>query len=156
MYFPEYRCSGFRPAIATELKAIFNDNRNIFQIAHQVDNHLFTHAGVTTKWLNWAKDDLNKYGFNDNLDNIAETLNIMNETNQRWLINNVGYQRGGLRGDFGGPTWADKKETCAYAVPNLIQYVGHTPVDDIQTNDNNNVTYCDVLAHTNNTLIINI
>ncbi len=150
IYFPEYRCAGFRPEMAPDLQMIFRDNVNLFKIAYQFEDHLFTHAGVTKNWLKWAEDKLKLYGYS-NLGNLGEALNNMNETSNRWVLNNVGYGRGGLRGDYGGPTWADKKETWFDAIPGLKQYVGHTPVADIHQNSNEEiddvgvVTYCDCL-----------
>ncbi len=149
-YFPEYRCSGFRPEMAPDLQTLFRDNKDLFKVAYQYESHLFTHAGVTNNWLKLAEDKLKQYGMTG-LDNIGEALNIMNETSYRWMINNVGYERGGLRGDYGGPTWADKKETWFDAISGIKQYVGHTPVIDIHTNANEDVdgvgivTYCDTL-----------
>jgi len=158
MFMPDYRCSGFRPEVASEIQTIFNDNRNLFKIAHQIDMNLFTHAGVTKQWFKWTKDKLEYYGLNKDLTNIAETLNNMNETANRWMLNNVGEPRGGLRYDCGGPTWADKKETWFGALPKLTQFVGHTPVADIHDNgasdeETGTITYCDVLAKLDKTLI---
>src|ERR1035437_6855535 len=159
MYIPDYRCSGFRPEIANDIQDIFNNNRRLFKIAHQIDMNLFTHGGVTKQWVKWAKDKLDYYGLNADLTNIAETLNNMNETANRWILHNVGELRGGLRYDYGGPTWADKKETGFGAIPGIAKFVGHTPVADIHDNgvgDNEigKVTYCDVLARLDATLIM--
>lgn len=150
VYYPDYRCSGFRPEMAHDLQLIFRENKDLFKIAYQFEDHLFTHAGVTNQWFKWAEEKLKQYGMTD-LSNIGEALNTMNETSNRWMLNNVGYERGGLRGDWGGPTWADKKETWFNALPGIKQYVGHTPVADVHTNANEEVdgvgivTYCDCL-----------
>ena len=161
MYMPDYRCSGFRPEVANDIMTIFNDNRLLFNIAYQIDMNLFTHAGVTKLWFNYAKDKLIHYGLNENLTNIAVVLNTMNETANRWILNIVGEKRGGLRYDYGGPTWADKQETWFGALPGLVQFVGHTAVADIHDNgepdeETGKVIYCDVLGKLDKTLIIEL
>src|SRR5690554_631315 len=36
LYYPDFRCSGFRPAMQISLTELFNQNSHLFQIAHQV------------------------------------------------------------------------------------------------------------------------
>src|SRR5690554_4185117 len=50
LYYPKYSCSGFRPAMQPILTAIYNQHQHLFQIAYQVDNYLFSHAGLSLPW----------------------------------------------------------------------------------------------------------
>ena len=135
IYYPNYKCSGFRPTMMHDLGHLLNKNINLFKIAYKHDNYLFTHAGVTKKWLNKNINMLKGYGLNEDLNNIDEALNNINETSNRWILNTYNEKRGGMRYDLGGPTWADKSETWFDAVPNFIQVVGHTPVGGLHTNE---------------------
>lgn len=148
-FSPHYRCSGFRPEMLTDLKMLFETNRNIFNIAYQHNNYLFTHAGVCQKWLEFARHSLTKWGLNDDLSNIGEIMNKVSRTNDNWELHLVGEIRGGLRYDVGGPTWADKSETENDLISNFHQFVGHTPVPAIETvykDLNTSITYLDTLG----------
>src|SRR5690606_27784687 len=50
LYHPDYRCSGFRPSMQEALTALFNRYKHLFQIAYQVNNYLFSHAGLSGPW----------------------------------------------------------------------------------------------------------
>ena len=50
LHYPRFQCSGFRPTMQRDLTALFQKNADLFRIAYQKDNHLFTHAGVTNNW----------------------------------------------------------------------------------------------------------
>lgn len=50
VYYPEFRCSGYRDTMKRPLRALFTYNRDLFQVAYLCGNHLFTHAGITNAW----------------------------------------------------------------------------------------------------------
>src|ERR1700748_3612517 len=52
LHYPRFECSGFRKTMQRDLTTLFCKNADLFQIAYQKDNHLFTHAGVTNSWYN--------------------------------------------------------------------------------------------------------
>ncbi len=145
MYHPFFRCSGFRPEMLDSLKIIFNENQDEFKVAHQIGNHLFTHAGVSRNWFKkWGKilEEYQEYG------NLAEVFNILNQTHLRDILHEVGARRGGDRYDHGGITWADKMETYDNLIPNYVQIVGHSKVSEIKTyefNNNSKIYYTDCL-----------
>lgn len=163
MYFPDYRCSGFRPEIQTDLTELFNKNKQLFQIAHyegdnDKKNYLFTHAGIQLKWYIKYIEPINffreKYDLKEK-NNIAELINCLNEVKQRSILFEVGTKRGGMRYDYGGPLWCDKEEIESYGpIPNCHQIVGHTPIQFIEKvtkfegdkyYNNTSVTFIDVL-----------
>lgn len=142
------KCSRFNNFIANKLNMIYNHDIELFQIAYQIDNHLFTHAGVSTKWVYEHDEYLIQNGLNDVM-NIGEVLNRINETPEgRSRLNQVGYFRGGNSG-VGGPLWADLEDTDESYLPDMHQYVGHSKVRYIDKQERvghtGSITYCDTL-----------
>jgi 3',5'-cyclic AMP phosphodiesterase CpdA len=149
LYFPRFQCSGFRPTMQRQLTALFNNNQDFFQVAYQRDDHIFTHPGITNAWYNdfLRLPILEK--IRDEQDNLADLLNKVDQTGQRYLLHAPGYARGGQ--DNGGITWADRKETITDMLKCYHQVVGHTVVDEIHTVSytGRSVTYVDVLDNDN-------
>lgn len=147
LHFPKYQCSGFRPSMQRDLTALFNNNRQLFRMAYQRGNHIFTHAGITNSWYNEflrlpSLDDLREEG-----DNIADLINKVEATTQRYLLYATSIYRGGYsNGSF---LWADQKETAIDMLHGYHQVVGHTRVPEAQTisYSGRSVTYIDVLDH---------
>jgi predicted MPP superfamily phosphohydrolase len=150
LHFPHYRCSGFRPSMLPALTSLFTENQPLFQIAHQEGSYLFTHAGVTNRWLAHipkghlsAKLELNLQA----LDQLADAMNTMHQNRMmRTALFDVSHLRGGYD-EAGGPLWADKRETSTDYLPGLHQIVGHTPVPEFTTigDETGSITYTDVL-----------
>ena len=148
LHFPHYRCSRFRPSAQPKLSLLFAKHPDLFQIAYQQRSYLFTHAGITNKWLTHF---LARTG-NDLLTltadyNLAGLLNEIHQSvNYRNLLFDVGPKRGGSD-RFGGPVWADRIETSNDFLTGFRQIVGHTPVGDFTTmsDKSSSITYTDVL-----------
>jgi len=141
--YDSHGCSGFRVKAYFDLHDIFNQNKELFQAAYQIDNYLFTHAGLSNLWFT------NEYPFSPSLDQIAESLNDSFKHNVKSLFD-VGWYRGGTPNEVGGIFWADRRETQSDMIKDLHQVVGHTRINDITTyylnNDkdsNTSITYCD-------------
>ncbi len=148
LYFPYFRCTGFRPLMQPDLTDLFHRNRELFQVAYQQGNHLFTHAGVTNDWYDDLLSLLATSRLKISTDRIADLLNKVDQTASRSILHTVGEERGGIGN--GGITWADKKETTADMLTGYHQVVGHTPVPHVETigNKDSSVTYVDVLQTT--------
>lgn len=152
----KYVCSGYRAEMHYQLYEIFNKNFDIFQMAFQISNHLFTHAGVHKGWYNFEflpnfKNDviekLEKLEIDYTINNISDKLNLAFIHRLDCLFD-VGYRRGGSK-RVGGPFWLDKALTNKI-IDGYHQYVGHNPVEGIQKykpygNDNSTITFLDVL-----------
>jgi predicted phosphodiesterase len=143
-YFPNFRCSGFRPESRFELEELFRKNQECFQVAYQYKKYLFTHAGVSNSWWNQYSEFMRKYQ-GDN-DSIGEVLNKVYLSEDYDMLFDVGFTRGG-NFKFGGIVWADKSETQRDYFKNIHQVVGHTPLESIRTfgDENSSITYIDVL-----------
>jgi predicted phosphodiesterase len=140
LFFPEYRCQGFRAEAYPDLYDAFYKNRDLFQIAWSYNKFLWTHAGVNEIWyekhLKGSK-------------NIVEDLNdmIMTRPGRDALGSEIG-KRGMFSSGFGSPLWSDKKETLKFPIDGWHQIVGHTRVDMITIeafSSTCSITYVDCL-----------
>lgn len=145
---PNNICSGHRPEMHFDFKEILMNNRRNIQVAHQEGNVLWTHAGITKYFyehmclpkakkmkeeMDLANQALDGEFRSFELDkrNIAEFLNMMWEFGWDPLFN-VGKRRGGFS-SAPGPFWCDKSELINDHLPDVHQFVGHTPVDEIKS-----------------------
>ena len=137
--------AGFRSEMHYDLFEIFNNNRDLFQLAFQEKNYLFSHSGVHFGWYHFVFTKAIKgRGMEDMT--IAEQLNEAFNYRLECLFD-IDWYRGGNK-KVGGPLWCDKKLTSKKPLMNTHQIVGHTATDDIITcniNDSTSITYCDVL-----------
>ena len=142
-FYPKYLCSGFRKSMLKDLKKLFTDNKNLFQVAFQIKNYLFTHAGVSNKWFRFFKRtiDLRKFKGKD----LDEIFNSVYRSKKRDVLFSVGPYRGGF--EIGGILWADGMETSKDIINGYHQIVGHSKVERIGTfcNENSSITYIDCL-----------
>lgn len=138
-----HRCSGYRSEIRFDLYDMFYKNKELFQMSYQIDNYLWTHAGVHTTWYNQRFNEFRKqYG----MEAISDQLNTAFELYEESLFD-VGLSRGGWN-KVGGPFWCDKDELKSKPLENYHQIVGHTHVNDITTisiNQNTSVTFIDTI-----------
>jgi predicted MPP superfamily phosphohydrolase len=115
--YSKYGCSGYRAEISSDLYTIFNENRDLFQVAYQYDNYIWTHAGIHQGWFEFSfKGDIDE--------NIADQLNKEDWYKNQSLFD-VGHIRGGYK-NVGGPFWCDKTELRSAPLKGYNQIVGHT------------------------------
>lgn len=149
--FPHERSfitDGLRPEAIHDLYSIFNNSRDLFNVAFQRNNFIVTHAGITNGWFKHNENTINEAKDLFETETLADTLNHMLWVEKYNLIlHQIGHKRKGYY-DWGGITWADMSETTIDALDGYEQAVGHTPVDYITTiiKKNNKITYCDVLG----------
>lgn len=148
MEYPRENCSGLRVSMVHALRAIFSDNSDLFQLAYQNKNYLWTHAGMSVSWMNWCvKRGMDFKGMLQNYFNYADILNEMEKGNWKTELYVAGKYNGGFD-PLGGVIWARKPEIINNIPEGLHQIVGHTPCKDIETytvNENTSITYVDVL-----------
>lgn len=145
LHYPHYLCSGFRPTMQRSLTALFNDNRNLFSVAYQKSDHIISHAGITNKWFADFSDIRLIQQIRDEQDSIADIINKIEQTAQRWLLHQAGKSRGGE--GPGGITWADRKEMIADMLNDYHQVVGHTVIPEVEIikQEGKSTTFIDVL-----------
>ena len=142
-----YLCTGYRSEVHVDAYEFYRANSDLFQVAYQIDNYIFTHAGISEGWF---RDIFKIPQGHPETKTIAELLNEAFEIRDSRLFA-VGQSRGGVH-PYGGPFWADKSETSLFPLYGYHQVVGHTHVKDIITitkNENTSITYCDVLQSKN-------
>lgn len=151
LHYPKYSCSGFRPTMQLQLTEIFTQYLHLFQVAYQIKNHLFSHAGISQPWFQKFQSFLEIAPFMENLeewDSISEICNAVEQTHYRDILHQIGAKRGGSE-EYGGMTWADKEEIWDHPLEGYHQVVGHTPVPLIEAtsyNEETSVTFVDVLG----------
>lgn len=145
MDYPYRRCPGFQGVFQIDYTQIFRENRNLFQAAYQVDNHLWSHAGVH---YNYYIDYMENYhALNPNM-SIADMINQDYAQSNHWVFN-IGWLRGGVC-DVGGPFWLDRRNLWKNPLDGYHQVVGHSRISSgeimhISVNQNTSATCIDVL-----------
>ena len=131
--------SGYQTLMAPSIKHVVSDNKQYLQAAYQVGEFVFTHAGLSSEWL----DDM-VVGWS--VDSLAATVNDL----FRYQPNKIAYRSfkyydyenniATLSSGFGNepyqsPIWIRPKALMAANRDTLrkqiIQVVGHTPQDNI-------------------------
>lgn len=146
MYLNEgFGCSGYRPSMAATLKHVFMENKKLFQMAHQIDNYIWTHAGISSVWFDFNKDEIKEFSDKFEAENLVDAINKMMFTNTNRILHQVGRKRSG-RYPSGGITWADRDETKNNYIDGFHQIVGHSPIDVITKwgDDKSSIRYIDV------------
>jgi len=138
-YYPgvdDSSTSGYQTLLAPSIKHVVGDNKQYLQAAYQVGEFVFTHAGLSSEWLD---DSIEGW----NIDNVVEKVNELFQYQPNKIAyrsyKQVGDQVYGAQGygneAFQGPLWirpaalmtANKKTLRK----KIIQVVGHTPQDNI-------------------------
>ena len=129
-------CSGYRGEMRPDLSNLFNDNKDIFQLAYQENSekgiHLWTHAGVTREWLRDTKREIfspkyRLYPIIEEYENsdIADLLNILWEIRNDRIFN-IDAHSGGFD-LWAGPIWVRPDILNHFHIEGVNQIVGHTP-----------------------------
>jgi len=145
--FRQHRTTGYRYDIAEEIRGILTRNSDLFQVAWQYRNYLWTHAGIHAEYYDKkiASRVLEPDG------SLGETLERLYREEYRALFE-VGYERGGWDQKMtGGPFWIDKSRLLENPLRGYHQIVGHTPVETVEhyepyeDDENTSVTFCDCI-----------
>lgn len=141
-YYPEIgdsSTSGYQIRMAPSIKQLIYENRQHLQVAYRIDEFVFTHAGISSEWLddfipNWKLDTM--------VDQINDLFNYtpVNLCYRSYKItdkeNGIVIGSGGFGAEtYQGPMWIRPK---ALMVANrdtlrkeIIQVVGHTHQNEI-------------------------
>ena len=113
-------CSRLNVWRRVEVHDLFMNNIDKFQLIHEIDNYLFSHAGI---YLEWIK----KYEIT-----IKELFDFKKFLGGRWnTLEDVSYTRGGWC-KVGSCIWADIRESVENELPVMFkkQIVGHTQMQE--------------------------
>jgi hypothetical protein len=136
-FIPNEVCSGYRSEMRPDLYQIFTENKECFKVAHLIkDNtgikYLWTHAGVTDRWLKDTIKDLHNPKYRhyeitkdfdtEDLDKFLNDLFELRVDN----IFNVDAHSGGYN-LWAGPFWVRPMILNEFHLEGVNQIVGHTP-----------------------------
>lgn len=113
-------CSRLNVYRRVEIHDLFMNNIDKFQLIYEINNYLFSHAGV---YLEWTK----KYEIT-----LKELFNFKKFIKERWnTLEDVSYERGGWC-KVGSCIWADIRESVQNELPVIFkkQIVGHTQMQE--------------------------
>lgn len=97
-------------ANAGKMEKLFRENRDLFQIAEEVDindkHFIFSHAGILKPWVDrvWGEE------------NVGDDFKVVDQLNNAWLVDDYGilhalgiydHYRGWGGGKYGSPVWSD-------------------------------------------------
>jgi hypothetical protein len=128
--------SGYQTLMAPSIKHVVDDNKQHLQVAYQVGEFVFTHAGLSSEWLD---DNIVMW----DVPNLAMYVNDLFYYQPQKLayrpykqVGSTVYGVGGYGSEtFQGPLWIRPKALMAANRDTLrnqiIQVVGHTPQDTI-------------------------
>jgi hypothetical protein len=136
-YFPEVGdtgTKGFQRTLAPSIAQVLDDNRRHLQMAYKMDDYLFTHAGVSSKFMD---NVLGKDGWQ--VDNIVENLNDLFKYKPKTFafgmaadMNKMSYLDPYGDNQEQSPIWIRPRSLMAVNRDTLrtkvIQIVGHTQV----------------------------
>ena len=165
---PNRICSGHRPEIGFDLKEIFEQNKDLFKMAHQeiIDGKkwLWTHGGVSIGWYRQASAFLVKPE-NAKLHEINAKFaagEVDEMINHLWNLNaDVLYQVDAESGGWcrwAGPLWLRTRIMKEFTLPGYNQVVGHThkkQFTTIETKEGDTIYYIDCLEETKQGFEIN-
>lgn len=111
-------CSRLNVWRRVEVHDLFMNNIDKFQLIHEIDKYLFSHAGVYSDWIN-------KY-----LLTLEEIFDFDNFIENYWkTLEDVSYERGGYD-PVGSCVWADIRESIQNELlPGFRHIVGHTQME---------------------------
>jgi hypothetical protein len=128
--------SGYQTLMAPSIRHVINDNKHLLQAAYQSGEFVFTHAGLSSEWLD---DNIVMW----DVPNLAMYVNDLFYYQPGKLayrsykqVGSTIYGVGGYGSEtFQGPLWIRPKALMAANKKTLrkqiIQVVGHTPQDNI-------------------------
>lgn len=117
-----------------ELEKLFQDNRELFQLAEECDiagrHIIFSHAGILKGWVNqvWGEDAQDA------------RFNVVDQLNNAWLTDHYGIMealgdydnfRGWGGGQYGSPVWSDIRSWARVTPEETYGFniVGHTQLE---------------------------
>ena len=139
-YFPEINdssTSGYQTRMAVVIKQLVGENRQHLQVAHRMGEFVFTHAGISSEWL-----DDTVIGWTE--ENMIDKINELFKYSPRSLdyrsyrmLNATEWRAAGGYGDesYQGPMWIRPRSLMSVNKDTLrkkiIQVVGHTYQNEI-------------------------
>ena len=127
--------SRYNLSLAMMLHDLFENNQTSFQTAFACNRLLFTHAGITSSWLQVFRGKSEPLGTDESIQGDLSAQSLARQLNERTddpVMMQCSFLRGGFS-NYGGPFWADIEEfTEDELLPGQVQIVGHNRVSSIE------------------------
>lgn len=151
--------SGFQKGLQYQYARMFEQYKNLFQMCYQINDILFTHAGISEVWY---EEQCKKYEL--------EKEHVCNNINYLWNTTFSPFRFNGID-DYGdditqGPVWIRPRSLYVSRLPGFTHIVGHTTVKHINhpkeesqfylTDSPSSGEYLEILLQDDNTYTINI
>ena len=141
-YLINTKYSGWNPSTFLLLGTILQEDevKGLLPIIHQVNNYIFSHAGITKTWLNRIKTSFN-------LETDKQTIDYINQCPLQYF--DISYVNYDSHGDsaINGPLWVRPFSLLEDKLDDYIQVVGHTEFKNHKVNVIDNVYFCDALPN---------
>ena len=129
--------SGYQTVMAPSIKHVVGDNKQHLQLAYQSGEFVFSHAGLSSIWLDDIVEDWNVDSVVDRINELLYYQPGLIAYRSFKMINETEWYSARGYGDetFQGPIWIRPKSLMVANRDTLrkqiIQVVGHTPQDQI-------------------------
>ena len=134
-YFLDEQCSGYQRLYAFDIKEFYQKNKNLYNPVYIYDKWIFSHAGVSIKWM--------KHNFIKELSAINESF-LLKPSIFKWIG-----PEGSGNNSIEGPLWIRPDALLNNYIPNYNQVMGHTEnIEPIITKKNKQIfVFCDTYDH---------
>ena len=133
--------SGYRLSTRYQVEDLIEqcDKEELWQVCHQHEDILFTHAGISKFWCNTYDIDYHK-------ENVAEQINLLYQTRlSPFWFQRQGFTRSMYGDDINqSPLWIRPDSLIKDHIPGFKQVVGHTHTSHVE-NRSDFLWLCDTL-----------
>jgi UDP-2,3-diacylglucosamine pyrophosphatase LpxH len=139
-YFPEMgdsSTSGYQTRMAMVIKQLIGENREHLQVAHRIGEFVFSHAGISSEWLDDTVLDWTEENMVDKINELFKYTPLSLDYRSYRMLNSTEVIGSGGYGNesYQGPMWIRPKALMSVNKDTLrkkiIQVVGHTYQNEI-------------------------
>jgi UDP-2,3-diacylglucosamine pyrophosphatase LpxH len=139
-YFPEITdssTSGYQTRMAMVIKQLIGENRDHLQVAHRIAEFVFSHAGISSQWLDDTVIDWTEENMVDKINELFKYTPLALDYRSYRMLNSTEVIGSGGYGNetYQGPMWIRPKALMEANKKTLrkkiIQVVGHTYQNEI-------------------------
>ena len=141
-YFPEIgdsSTSGYQTRMAPSIKQLVDENRKHLQIAHRIGKFVFSHAGISSEWLDDTITDWTEENMVDKINELFKYTPLLLDYRSFKMFSATEWAGASGYGNetYQGPMWIRPKALMEANKKTLrkkiIQVVGHTIQNQIDT-----------------------
>ena len=139
-YFPEMgdsSTSGYQTRMAMVIKQLIGENRDHLQVAHRMGEFVFSHAGISSEWLDDTVIDWTEENMVDKINELFKYTPLALDYRSYRMLNSTEWAGASGYGNetYQGPMWIRPKALMEANKKTLrkkiIQVVGHTYQNEI-------------------------